>query len=94
MAFYATIRNAVDSMGAIVPGCKDVGPVTEGLVLFPWEEQGLCDRLKTKQGVLDNVTGQCHRSTPWPGWRHFLSTGSFLWPGEGGGRGRMGFRLE
>lgn len=41
-----------------MPGGKDVGPVAEGLVLFPWEEQGLCDWLETKQGLLDNVTGQ------------------------------------
>lgn len=77
----------------IVPGCKDVGPVAEGLVLFPWEEQGLCDRLKTKQGVLDNVTGQCHWSTPWPGWRHLLSTDSFLCPRERKGKDGISSRI-
>lgn len=41
-----------------MPGCRDVGPAAKGLVLFSWEEQGPCDKLETKQGVLDRVPGQ------------------------------------
>lgn len=71
-----------------VPGCKDVGPIAKGLVLFPWEERGLCDWLKTKQGVLDNVTGQL------PGLGGGTSCPWALFCAQGRGRGRMGFHLE
>jgi hypothetical protein len=40
-----------------VPGCKILDSAAKALVIFPQEEEGLCDRLETKQGVLDTVAG-------------------------------------
>lgn len=87
MAFYATIRNAVYSMGAHCARLQGCGPCCIGSgAISPWEEQGLCDRLGTKQGVLDTVTGQL------PG----LGRGCLqaLFCAQGRARGEIRFRLQ
>lgn len=64
-----------------MPGCKDVGSTAEGAGALPLEEEGLCNRLGAKQGVLDTVTGQlCGQCGGSPGpWAPFCAHGE----GEG-----------
>lgn len=57
MAFYATIRNTVYSVGAHCAGLQGCGLPCRGLVLCPGEKRGFVTGPRAKQGVPDTVTG-------------------------------------
>lgn len=90
MAFYATVRNTVYSVGAHCARLQGCGPRRRGPGALPQEEEGLCDRLGDKtRGAGHCYWGNCLASV-----EAALVPDTVSVPKEREGRGRMEFRLE